>query len=175
MAKKQRIKNEDPSINFRLSPELKKWITNEAISENKTVSNYLRDHLTSFKDGSLYKNEIAAYKSNSFMNSTEFLQLVVWVYKKREEYSYEEKDAIWQDKYIHTIKSIGNQLPDELVNEFDKVLLDLMKVKNEAGSSKSYTFCRSGYLYSDGFNYSLFEDYILKYKIEKHTVYVERG
>ena len=45
MAKKQKIKNEDPSINFRLPEELKEKIYKEASIKNKTISNYLRVHL----------------------------------------------------------------------------------------------------------------------------------
>jgi len=74
MVKKQKIKNEDQSINFRLPEELKFQIYKEASLMNKTVSNFLRDHLLEFMNGSLYEKEIAEYKSNSFKNSTEFLQ-----------------------------------------------------------------------------------------------------
>ena len=46
MVKKYKIKNEDPSINFRLPEELKVNIYKRVSLENKTVSNFLRDHLT---------------------------------------------------------------------------------------------------------------------------------
>jgi len=170
MARKQKIKNEDPSINFRLPEELKLQIYKEASLMNKTVSNFLRDHLLEFMNGSLYEKEIAEYKSNSFINSTEFLQLVVWIYKKRNDNKHKIEDSIKQDDYITTIKSIGEQLPWELVEEFDKVLLDLMKVKKEEGSHKNYTFCRSGYLYENGFNYGKLETYLLKTEIERCVI-----
>ncbi len=175
MAKKIKIKNEDPSINFRLPEALKIQIYKEAAILNKTVSNFLRDHLEEFLNGTLYEKEIQEYKSDSFINSTEFLKLVVWVYKKRNKSDYEEKDALRQDDYISTIKSIEGQLPQELNGEFDKVLFDLIKVKNETGSYKSYEFCKSGRLYENGFNYNLLETYVLKDKFVKHTVYLDRG
>ncbi len=174
MAKKIKIKNEDPSINFRLPEALKIQIYKKAAIENKTVSNFLRDHLTEYLDGSLYEYEIEEYKSDSFINSTEFLQLVVWVYTKREKNDYEETDVNRQDDYIATIKSIGDQLPSELVDEFDKVLMDLMKLKKKASSYSSYEFCRSGYPYDERFNYSLLEKHLLKDRFVKEKVYVNK-
>ena len=35
---------------------------------NKTVSNFLRDHLAEFMDGSLYAREISYFRDNSFIN-----------------------------------------------------------------------------------------------------------
>lgn len=61
----------------------------------------------------------------------------------------------------------------ELIEEFDKVLLDLMKIKNEKGSFKSYTFSRSDYPYENGFNYNKLEVYLLKTKMKKYVVEIK--
>jgi len=111
MKKKNVYRKEDPSINFRLPKELKIQIQEAAISKNQTTSIFLRDHMESFLSGELIENELAKNVEDTFMNSTEFLQLVVWIFIKRNENEYVEGDRIWQDKYISTIKSIDNQLP----------------------------------------------------------------
>jgi len=171
MAKKQRIKNEDPSINFRLSPDLKKWITSEAISENKTVSNYLRDHLTSFMDGSLYAENVSWYQDKEFINSTSFLQLVAFVFSKRNNSTCVSTDD-QMDWHIKTIKQLDRELPKELVIEFDKVLVDLMRVKKEKKSYSTITirfkFCKDSY--STVFNYDLLENYLLNVLKPYHVV-----
>ena len=170
--KRQKIVNSDPSINFRLPDELKIQILKEADFNNQTVSNFLRDHMSSFLNGELFETVVAGYENRAFINSTDFLQLIVWVYKKKGEYNYTAEDKVKQENYISTIKLIGNQLPYELVNEFDKVLLDLMKVKNEKGDFKSYTFCRTSHLFNDGFDYKKAEDYLLNFGIETSIVQV---
>ena len=159
MAKKQRIKNEDPSINFRLTEELKGDIYKRASLENKTVSNFLRDHLTEFMDGSLYAREISYFRDNSFINSTEFLQLITWVMTKRQNpkcLSTNEQ----LDTYIKTIKRMDFSIPANIVKEFDYVLADLIRVRNKTGDDRSFYFC--GFMGVDAtFNHNLLVNYIL--------------
>lgn len=159
MAKKQKIKNEDPSINFRLPEGLKQQIHRKASKKNKTVSNYLRDHLQEFIDGSLYAREISYYQDNSFINSTEFLQLTTWVLVKRENpkcfASNEQLDA-----YIQTIKRMDYSIPDIIVKQFDHVLADLIRVRNEAGNDRLFYFCGIIGLESK-FNYNLLVNFVL--------------
>jgi len=162
MAKKQRIKNEDPSINFRLSPEMKKWVINEAISNNVTVSNYLRNHLEKFIDGTLY-DEFNHFNDHlPFLKSIEFVQLITFVFSKRK-----NRDCTSTHRqlgeYIKTIKQMSNEdLPSKIISEFDKVLIDLIKIKNE-NESLSYVrfkFCEISYS-NTNFNYELLEEYLL--------------
>lgn len=164
MAKKQKIKNEDPSINFRLSPELKKWITNKAISENKTVSNYLRDHLQSYMDGNLLENQMGSYYEILFVNTTRFLQLVAFVFAKR--HNSECKSTIKQlNHHIRTIKEMEIEVVQpEVVEEFDKVLEDLIRVKNmdRTSNAPTFKFCESSNS-NQNFNYSLLENYLLNF------------
>ncbi|WP_111710344.1 hypothetical protein [Lutibacter citreus] len=162
MAKKQRIKNEDPSINFRLSPEMKKWVINEAISKNVTVSNYLRNHLEKFIDGTLYDEFNQSDDHLPFLKSIEFLQLITFVFSKREN----SKCTSTQEQlseYIKTIKQMSNEdLPSKIISEFDKVLMDLIKVKNENKklSYVHFEFCKTSYL-DTSFKYKLLEKYLL--------------
>jgi len=159
MAKKLKIKNEDPSINFRLPEELKVDIYKRASLENKTVSNFLRDHLAEFMDGSLYAREISHFRDNSFINSTEFLQLITWVMIKRENSKCLSTNE-QLDTYIQTIKRMDFSIPANIVKEFDNVLADLIRVRNETGNDRSFYFC--GFMGVDAkFNHNLLVNYIL--------------
>jgi hypothetical protein len=158
--KKHKIKNEDPSINFRVPELLKIDILREAAFLNKTVSTYLRDLLTEYLDGSLYRDEIAFYERNEFINNTEFIQLVIWMYSKRNNKKCTSTPAQLDD-YIKTLKKIDGNLPDEFVSEFDKVLEDVLRVKKETSDyKKEYKFCQSSH-FSPGFDYGKLEDYLL--------------
>lgn len=157
--KNTKISNEDPSINFKLPENLKDQITREANLENKTVSTYLRDHLEKFIDGSLYEKEVADFKLKSFKNSTEFLQLVTWVFAKRSNNECKTSNVVL-NRYIETIKRIDNNLTPRLKQEFDKVLFDLLKVRNEDSSYRSFSFCLISYR-SENFDYQVLEDYLL--------------
>jgi len=160
MAKKQKIVNEDPSINFRIPQELKNRIHKEAALKNETVSTYLRDLLTEFLDGRLFENEIAFYEDKSFINSTGFLQLVIWMYRKKTEKKCTSTARQLED-YIQTLKSINMQLPLSLREEFDIVLFDVLRVKNEEYEhNKEYKFGNTSYPYK-GFNYEKLEHYLL--------------
>jgi len=160
MAKKHKIKNEDPSINFRLPEELKAEIYKEAHLKNKTVSNFLRDHLAEFMDGSLYEREISYYRDNSFIHSTEFLQLITWVLSKRINSNCVASNE-QLDGFIQTIKRMDFSTPKDLVKEFDKVLADLVRVRNETGAYRIFYFCGIAGM-GETFNYNMLENYLLK-------------
>ena len=103
MAKKKRIINEDPSINFRLPEVLKKKIKELAQKENKTVSKYLVGHLEGFIDGSLFEEEFTFEQEQKFMFSEEFMQLIVWMYSKRKRKECDETEYEL-NVYIDTLK-----------------------------------------------------------------------
>lgn len=157
MHKKNKIVNNDPSINFRLPKKLKQRINKEAGQNNLTVSNYIRNLLESYYDGELFEEEMFAYRRYEFIQSTEFIKLAVWMYSKRNDRKYtSENDEL--DGYIRTLKKVEGYLPSHLVTEFDKVLQDLLSVKNKDSSYLQFDFC-----YEHGnnkFNYSLLEAYI---------------
>lgn len=158
--KKHKIKNEDPSINFRVPELLKIDILREAAFLDKTVSTYLRDLLTEYLDGSLYQKEIAFYERNEFINKTEFMQLIIWMYSKRNNNKCTSTPAQLND-YIKTLKKIDGNLPDEFVSEFDKVLEDVLRVKKATRSfEKEFQFCNISHI-TPGFNFDKLEDYLL--------------
>jgi len=154
MKKKKKINNDDPSINFRLSEELKKWVAEQAENQNRTVSNYLRDHLEEFMNGDLY-----GYKED-FKNSTEFIKLIIWMYSKRDEKNC-TTTMNQLDNYIRTLKKIGEEFPDYLEVEFDKVLFDVIRVRNEKPEYyKEFIFSNKSNTQT-GFDYNKLENHLL--------------
>ena len=167
--KKQNIKNEDPSLNFRLPKELRAPVAKEAALLNVTVSNYLRNHLVDFYSGKLFEKEIGFDHSHELINSNEFLQLVVWVFSKRKnEKCKSTNDQL--NRYIRTIKKLEGILPDSLVIEFDKVLMDLIRVQGDTSSFRVFKFCGQSYT-TPGFDYEKLESFILD---EMNSYYAEK-
>ena len=170
MAKKVKIINEDPSINFRLTEELKNKISELAQAENKTTSNYLRDHLESFVDGTLFENELNLDRKREFIFSEEFMQLIVWMYSKRSNKECTEEEFELED-YIKTLKKIEYEFSYAIRIDFEKVLLDVLRVKNDRSMIKKFTFTKK--LNEElGFDFKRFENYILKGESEKSFIKV---
>ena len=171
-------KTPQPSINLKLSEELKQKINIKANFKNQTISKYLRELLTTYFDGTLCVGEIEKHEKKEFINSTEFLQLIVWMYSKREIKEFRESDKDL-DGYVNTLKRISIYFSNALVLEFDKVLMDILRVKNEESKySKDYRFV-TGYSSSPKFNFQLFEEFIFRYEkpvdIEAIKEYMRSG
>lgn len=156
-------KTPQPSVNLKLSEELKQKINIRANFKNQTVSKYLRELLTNYFDGTLCIGEIEKNEKKEFINSTEFLQLIVWMYSKQKKSDFKERDKDL-DGYVKTLKKVVTYLPEDLVQEFDKILMDILRVKNEESKySKDYRFV-TGYSSSPRFNFELFEKFIFSYE-----------
>ncbi|WP_452218390.1 ribbon-helix-helix protein, CopG family [Lacinutrix undariae] len=152
-----------PSINLKLSEELKRRIKEKSDFEGLTVSKYIRELLSNYLDGTLCVEEKEVVKEDTFFTSIDFLQLIVWMYSKRNKNSFQETEEDL-DRYIRILKKIEMHLPKNLSIEFDKVLLDILRVKNEKSKySKNYEFARS-YSSSPEFNFMLLEAYLLTIK-----------
>lgn len=167
--KKKSINNDDPNINFRLPKELREQVVCEAALLNNTVSNYLRNHLVDFYSGKLFEEKSLFDHSLELINSTEFLQLVVWVFSKRNnEICTSTNEQL--NGYIRTIKKLDNNLPTDLVAEFDKVLMDLIRVQSKKNTFRSFKFCKNT---SDTtlFDYDKLENFLL---IEAQSYYAEK-
>ncbi|MFD1162874.1 hypothetical protein [Hwangdonia seohaensis] len=152
------------SINLKLPDELKAKLKTKAEIKQQTVSKYIRELLSNYFDGSLCKNEMVRDEKKSFINSTGFLKLIVWMYsKKRSGTKIETQTDL--DNYMGTLKKIEQHLPENLVKEFDKVLFDLLRVANLNSD------CSSVFQFADGssstpqFDFEKFEKYI--YQFEK--------
>jgi hypothetical protein len=157
--KKKSITNEDPSINFKLPKELREQVVREAQLVNSTVSNYLRNHLIEFLSGRLYQKEISLYKSQEFLNTTEFLQLVTWVFVQRKNDKCIATEA-QLNSYKQTLKKLDGNLPVSLVVEFDKVLVDLLRFQADLSSSRAFKFGGNSYT-NPLFDYGKLEHFLL--------------
>jgi len=157
--KKKSITNEDPSINFKLPKELRDQVVREAALLNSTVSNYLRNHLIEFLSGRLYQKEISLYKSQEFLKTIEFLQLVTWVFVQRKN----DKciaTVTQLNGYKQTLKKLEGNLPNHLVVEFDKVLVDLLRFQTDLSSSRAFKF--GGNSFTNAlFDYGKLEHFLL--------------
>ncbi len=157
--KKKSINNDDPSINFKLPKELREQVLREADLLNSTVSNYLRNHLIEFLSGRLYEKEIAFYKKQEILNTTEFLQLVTWVFVQRKNDKCIATEA-QLNSYKQTLKKLEGKLPNPIVLEFDKVLVDLLRFQADLSSSRAFKFGGNSYT-NPLFDYGKLEHYLL--------------
>ncbi|MFL1012092.1 hypothetical protein [Flavisericum labens] len=156
------MKKEVTSINLKLSDELKEKVKNRAGLRKQTISKYVRELLSNYFDGSLCKGEIIKNEKKEFINSTDFLQLIVWIYSKRRSNTFKEQPGELEG-YIGTLKKTADHFPKHLVLEFDKVLLDLIRVQNVTTDfGKDYKFA-DGYSYTPNFNFEILEKYLLNY------------
>nr|WP_321226500.1 hypothetical protein [uncultured Psychroserpens sp.] len=82
MAKKNSITDGDTTLNFRIPKELKMTIVAQADNKNISTSKYLRNLLETVFNGSYCQEIEAKSERQVFLFSQEFLQLIVWIYKK---------------------------------------------------------------------------------------------
>ena len=130
MMMKKKIKNNEPTINLRLPQKLKDIIIEKAEEKNITKSAYLRDLLEKVHSGEYCYKEDVRSKMESFLYSKEFLQLMIWIYRKKEIRELEiEKNEL--DRYIKTLKNIDGHLPQKITREFDKVLKDVIDLRDD--------------------------------------------
>ncbi|WP_223034871.1 hypothetical protein [Hanstruepera marina] len=167
MSKKNPIKNSDPSINFRLPKELKASIEEKAQEKNQTSSAYLRDLLESVLNGDYCYKEQVKDRVESFLYSKEFLQLMIWIYRKKEIGELEiEKNEL--DRYIKTLKNIDGHLPQKITREFDKVLKDVIDLRddNSYASRSKFEFHAASREYQK-FNLKSVEEYFLDERMQQ--------
>lgn len=151
------------SINLKLPDELKAKLKSVAELKQQTVSKYMRELLSNYFDGSLCKGDVVKNERKTFINSTEFLKLIVWMYSIKRSKTYKQTQTDL-DNYIETLKKIAQHFPNNLVKEFDKVLFDLIRVTNENSEySKDYKFA-DGYNSTPEFNFEILEKYLFEFE-----------
>ena len=161
MAKKQPINNSYPSINFKLSQELKHIIEEKAVEKNVTISSYVRDLLESVHSGEYCQKEDIKSEINSFLFSKEFLQLMIWIYSKKQNNALIETPN-QMEGYLKTLKRLDGFLPNELVMEFDKVMTNIIKKRTEGYSNyTTFEFHRYSIENINTFNLKAVESFLL--------------
>ncbi|WP_282030776.1 hypothetical protein [Winogradskyella eximia] len=161
---KQKIINEDVSINFRIPPDLKREIIRQAENQNITISNYLRSLLADVHSGKHCEEIDERNEADRFVYSKEFISLIIWIYSKSRNQTMVEKDNIQLiDNFIRIIKRADSYLPTILILELDKVLIDLYRIKAlESYQSKEFKFTNT-YNKTNDFNFTVLENFLLNY------------
>ena len=163
MAKKKKSGNELPSINFKLPQELKQWITEQACDEDLTVSNFLRKEMIASMNGDRITVDREEYYEQSLIGSQRFLNLMIWMYTKRVENKCKINNARLGE-YIDTLKEIRNIFPKDIEVEFEKVLLDTLKVRSKKSEyERVFKFGREYLSFRDHntVNFEQIEHYLL--------------
>jgi hypothetical protein len=172
MSNKKSITAEDATLNFRIPKVLKDKIITEAEKENITSSKYLRDLLEAVHNGSYCNHERLKLERENFLFSREFLQLIVWIYRKREN-NKREVDKNELEGYIKTLKGTESYLPKSLVHEFDKVLNNLLLVRVGAGYDGDHFDFYKSYNDDKKFNYEKVEKFLLNGNVLED--FIDRG
>jgi len=156
--KKQKIKYEESTLNFRVSNELKSTILRRAQEMNITSSKYLRAVLEEAHSATPHKFE--EKQLTKIFLSIDFLKLMVWIYNKRESSKLvESKEELIG--YTRTLKRLDGHLPDEIVTEFDKVLTNIISIK------KDRTYGVEHFDFPDSYDVNLRFDFK---KVEQHLL-----
>ncbi|MEM5564156.1 hypothetical protein WNY78_03530 [Psychroserpens sp. AS72] len=172
MTNKKSITDEDATLNFRIPKVLKATIIAKAEKENITSSKYLRDLLEAVHNGSYCNQDKLKSEREDFLFSIEFLQLIVWIYKKRENNRREvEKNDL--ERYVKTLKRTEKYLPESLVREFDKVLNNLLLVRAEMSYDGDYFDFHNSYNGDKKFNYEEVEKFLLNENVFKD--FIDKG
>lgn len=165
MMKKPKIKYEESTLNFRVPTNLKSTIATKAQEMNITVSKYLRKLLEEVHDGTFVRKEVMEKERPTFLSSIEFMQLMIWIYQKRQDNKVMETEEQLAG-YVRTLKRLDYYLPEEMVKEFDKVLTDLIALRKE----KTYTYKRfdfaESYSGNHKFDYDKVGHYLLNLEVD---------
>ena len=156
-------KSEDPIVTLRMPVELKSEIQERAKKKGLTLSMYVREVMTEVVEGTICKVEkdrIKQLEDKEFLRSREFMQLIVWMYTKRQKKEY-DKDRDHLDDHIKTLKQVGDYVPKPLSVEFDKVLKSLLSIDRENRYS-TYAFIGTGYNPTNEFDFETLEEFLLK-------------
>ena len=78
------------SINLKLPDDLKAKLKSKAEIKQQTVSKYIRELLSNYFDGTLCKGDVVINERKTFINSTEFLKLIVWMYSIKRSSKFKE-------------------------------------------------------------------------------------
>jgi hypothetical protein len=159
-------------LNVRISEKLRKMLIDDSDQKGISLSDNVRDILTTYSE-ELQSEEVdnQTLFDNNYPNSNEFIYLISWMYEKsRDPYNWGLKNDLEDLKKIVLEVIKNNCFPNDLKKEFEKVLLDILRLISEFGTGNNqFRFCE---LYSnDAFDYVILRDYINNRAFE-NRVYV---
>ncbi|MFT7051871.1 MAG: hypothetical protein ACJAZK_002490 [Psychroserpens sp.] len=123
-------------------------------------------------NGSCCSRERLKLEREEFLFSKEFLQLIVWIYRKCENDKREvEKNDL--ERYVKTLKRTENYLPESLVREFDEVLNNLLLVRVGMGYDGDHFDFHKSYNDDKKFNDEEVEKFLLNENVLED--FIDRG
>lgn len=148
-------------LNVRISEKLRTTLIDDSDQKGITVSDNVRDILITYSE-ELQSEEVdnQTLFDNNYPNSNQIIYLFSFMYEKiRDPVNWGSKNELEDLKKI-VLEVIKNDcFPHDLKQEFEKVLIDILRLINEFGTGNNqFRFCE---LYSDdAFDYVILRDYI---------------
>lgn len=139
-------------LNVRVPDYLNDQLQEESTHSGQSISEVLRSIISDHYRLSTHEEEL--YTSNRF------IFLIVWIYQKKgQPRDHSDKQTLidLKNTVLEVVKD--NQLPDHLVEEFEKLLFDIQRFINEFGTENNqFRFCEL--FKEDTFDYSGLSEYI---------------
>lgn len=160
------------NLNVRISNKLRDMLTDDSDQKGISLSDNVREVLTSYCEQEQYEEiDNQTLFDNNYPNSNEFIYLVSWMYDKQKDHRHLGSENDLQDLKIIVLEVIKNNcFPNDLKREFEKVLVDIIRLINEFGSgNKKFRFCII--CSDDSFDYVILGDYIYNRAFE-YRIYV---
>ena len=148
-------------LNVRIPEKLKNMLIDDSDQKGISLSDNVRDILTTYNK-ELQNEEVdnQTLFDNNYPNSNEFIYLISWMFEKsRDPYNWGLKNDLEDLKKI-VLEVIKNDcFPNDLKQEFEKVLLDILRLISEFGTrNNQFRFCEL--CSNDAFDYVILRDYI---------------
>lgn len=148
-------------LNVRIPEKLRNMLIDDSDQKGISLSDNVRDILTTYSE-ELQSEEVdnQTLFDNNYPNSNEFIYLISWMYEKsRDPYNWGLKNDLEDLKKI-VLEVIKNDcFPNDLKQEFEKVLLDILRLISEFGTGNNqFRFCEL--CSNDAFDYVILRDYI---------------
>nr|WP_315184428.1 hypothetical protein [uncultured Flavobacterium sp.] len=148
-------------LNVRVPRKLRDTLIDDSDEKGISLSDNVREILTSYSE-ELQREEVdnQTLFDNNYPNSNEFIYLISWMYEKiRDQYNWGLINDLEDLKKIVLKVIKNNSFPHDLKQEFEKVLIDIIRLISEFDSGNNkFRFCE---LCSDNaFDYVILRDYI---------------
>lgn len=147
-------------LNVRIPRKLRDTLINDSDQKGISLSDNTREILTAHCE-KLNVNEIdnQTLHDINFPNSNKFIFLTLWMLEKiRDPHHWGSKNDLEDLKKI-VLEVIKNDFfPLDLKQEFEKVLLDIVRLINEGTENNRFRFCEL--CSNDAFDYVILREYI---------------
>lgn len=149
------------NLSVRIPKKLRDILIEDSDQKGISLSDNVRDILTTYSL-ELQSKEVdnQTLFDNNYPNSNEFIYLISWMYEKsRDPINWGLKNDLEDLKKI-VLEVIKNDcFPNNLKREFEKVLLDILRVISEFGTGENkFRFCEL--CSNDAFDYVILWEYI---------------